>query len=97
MERRQAFQFELKPNGEQQRQMRRSAGSARYVYNKALALTKERYQKKEQLTRLQLDNMLVQWKPQTPWLSAAQALQQAILDLEQPHAVAKDWLGGLSQ
>jgi len=47
MERRQAFQFELMPNGEQQRHMSRSAGCARYVYNKALALMQERYEKKE--------------------------------------------------
>src|SRR5205814_5576992 len=40
MERRQAFRFQLMPNGEQQRQMRRFAGCARYVYNKALALKK---------------------------------------------------------
>ncbi|PYU81728.1 MAG: hypothetical protein DMG51_14360, partial [Acidobacteria bacterium] len=50
MERRQAFRFQLMPNGEQQRQMRRFAGCARYVYNKALALKKERYEKKEQPT-----------------------------------------------
>ncbi len=88
MERRQAFQFELLPNGEQQRQMSRSAGCARYVYNKALALKKERYQKKEKLTRFQLDKMLVQWKQETPWLSEApgHALQQAILDLDRAYS-----------
>src|SRR6266478_2817844 len=48
--RRQAFQFELLPNGEQQRQMSRSPGCAPYVYHKALALKQERYQKKEKLT-----------------------------------------------
>src|SRR6266699_5090188 len=71
MERRQAFQFQLMPNGEQQRQMRRFAGCARYVYNKALALKKERYEKKEQLTRFQLDKLLVRWKQETPWLREA--------------------------
>jgi putative transposase len=87
MERRQAFQFELMPNGEQQRQMSRSAGCARYVYNKALALKKERYEKKEKLTRFQLDKMLVEWKRETPWLSEApsHALQQAILDLDRAY------------
>lgn len=87
MERRQAFQFELLPNGEQQRQMSRSAGCARYVYNKALALKKERYLKKEKLTRFQLDKMLVEWKRETPWLSEApsHALQQAILDLDRAY------------
>jgi hypothetical protein len=42
--------------------MGRFAGSVRLVYRKALALKKERYEKKEKLTRFQLDNMLVQWK-----------------------------------
>jgi hypothetical protein len=41
MERRQAFKFELMPNAEQRRQMRRFAGCARYVDNKALAFKKE--------------------------------------------------------
>ena len=35
MVRLQAFKYELKPNGEQQRQMRRFAGSCRFVYNHA--------------------------------------------------------------
>ena len=38
MERLQAFRYELRPNGEQQRTMRRFAGSCRFVFNKALAL-----------------------------------------------------------
>ena len=36
----QAFQYELRPNGEQQRQMCRFAGSCRFVFNRALALQK---------------------------------------------------------
>jgi len=35
------------PNGQQEQQMRRFAGSCRFVYNKALALQKERYQRGE--------------------------------------------------
>src|SRR3990170_7429249 len=46
MKRLQAFRFELMPNGEQQRNMRRFAGSCRFVYNKALALQKENYDAK---------------------------------------------------
>jgi transposase len=38
MQRLQAFKYELMPNGETQRQLRRFAGSCRFVYNKALAL-----------------------------------------------------------
>ena len=37
MKRLQAYKFELMPNGEQIRAMRRFAGSCRFVYNKALA------------------------------------------------------------
>lgn len=47
MQRLQAFKFELMPNGEQQRDMRRFAGSCRFVFNKALALQKERYEQGE--------------------------------------------------
>jgi putative transposase len=65
MERWQAFQFALMPNAEQRQQMSRFAGCARYVYNKALALKKERYEKKEKVSRFQLDKMLVEWKQET--------------------------------
>ncbi len=44
MERLQAFKYELMPNGDQQRDMRRFAGSCRFVYNKALALQKEKHE-----------------------------------------------------
>ncbi|MBU6993466.1 MAG: helix-turn-helix domain-containing protein [Ferrovum myxofaciens] len=36
MKRLQAFKYELQPNGEQARSMRRFAGSCRFVFNKAL-------------------------------------------------------------
>jgi putative transposase len=48
MERIQAFKYELRPDGQQERQMRRFAGSCRFVYNKALALQKERYEQGEE-------------------------------------------------
>ena len=35
MKRLQGYKYELRPNGEQQRLMRRFAGSCRFVYNKA--------------------------------------------------------------
>jgi putative transposase len=38
MKRLQAYKYELQPNGEQQRPMRRFAGSCRFVFNKALAM-----------------------------------------------------------
>jgi putative transposase len=45
MQRLQAFKYELMPNGQQHRQMRRFAGSCRFVFNKALALQKARYER----------------------------------------------------
>jgi putative transposase len=39
----QTFIFERMPNGEQQRNMRRFAGSCRFVYNKALAIQKAHF------------------------------------------------------
>ena len=47
MQRLQAFKYELIPDGQQARQMRRFAGSCRFVFNKALALQKERYEQGE--------------------------------------------------
>ncbi len=44
MQRLQAYKYELMPTGEQQRDMRRFAGSCRFVFNKALALQKEHYE-----------------------------------------------------
>ena len=43
MLRKQAYKFEVMPNGEQVRNLRQFAGSCRFVYNKALALNTERY------------------------------------------------------
>ena len=43
MQRLQGFKYALMPNGEQARNMRRFAGSCRFVFNKALALQKENH------------------------------------------------------
>lgn len=43
MQRLQDDRFELKPNGGQQRFMRRLVGSCRFVFNKALALQQDRH------------------------------------------------------
>ena len=47
MKRLQAYKYELQPNGQQQRDMRRFAGSCRFVFNKALALQSARYEQGE--------------------------------------------------
>ena len=85
----QAFQFEGMPNGEQLRNLRQFAGSCRFVYNKALALNRERYEKKEQrLGYAKLCALLPHWKLEHPFLSdvPAQALQQALKNLERAYA-----------
>ena len=90
MERLQAFKYELMPNGEQQRQMRRFAGSCRFVFNKALALQQERHTAGEKkLGYASLCKSLTEWKTQAEmlWLSEtpSQALQQALKNLERAY------------
>ncbi|RFD29642.1 cytosine methyltransferase [Pseudomonas sp. GL93] len=91
MKRLQAFKYELMPDGGQERQMRRFSGSCRFVFNKALALQKERYERGEKkLGYAGLCKQLVEWKhhPETHWLSGtpSQALQQTLKDLERSYA-----------
>ena len=74
MQRLQAFKFELRPNGEQHRQMRRFAGSCRFVFNRALALQKARYAAGEnKLSYVDIARVLTVWKqsPETAWLAQA--------------------------
>ena len=89
MQRLQAFKFELMPDGEQQRAMRRFAGSCRAVYNKALALQKSLYEQGEKkLGYAGLCERLTDWKSEFVWLSESpsQALQQALKDMERAYA-----------
>jgi putative transposase len=90
LKRLQAFKYELMPTGDQQRQMRRFAGSCRFVFNKALALQKERHEQGEKkLGYAALCRRLTEWKAQqeTLWLSdtPGQALQQALKNLERAY------------
>jgi putative transposase len=90
MQRLQAFKYELMPTGEQQRQMRRFVGSCRFVFNKALALQKERYERGEKkLGYAGLCKELTAWRngAQTPWLADAPVhpLQQTLKDLERAY------------
>src|SRR5215472_6917730 len=89
MLRRQGYKFEARPNGEQLRNLQRFAGACRFVYNKALALNKEQYEKKEKKEKKRLGYadlcaLLPGWKTEFAWLSdvLAQALQQSLKDLE---------------
>src|SRR6266566_5722133 len=84
MLRRQTYRFELRPSGQQLRNLRQFAGSCRFVYNKALALNTARYNKKEKrLGYAGLCALLPNWKKEHPFLSEvpAQALQ-ALKNLE---------------
>jgi putative transposase len=79
------------PTGEQQRIMRRCAGSCRFVFNRALALQKERYERGEKkLGYAGLCKELTGWRngSETPWLADAPVhpLQQALKDLERAYA-----------
>jgi putative transposase len=85
MERLQAYKFELRPDGAQRRLMRRFAGSCRYVYNRALALQKWRYERGEKkLGYAALCKELTAWRSEVMWLRAAhsQILQHSLKDLE---------------
>jgi len=64
MQRLQAYKYELMPDGQQKRLMSCFAGSCRFVYNKALALQKERYatDKNTKFSYTKLANLLPVWK-----------------------------------
>ena len=86
MKRLQAYQFLIKPNGEQQRAMRRIAGSCRYVWNKALALQIANHEAGEKfITHFAMCKWLPVWKnePETVWLkeTPSQLYQVVLKDL----------------
>ena len=90
MQRLQAFKFELMPDGEQQRDMRRFAGSCRFVYNKALAMQKENHEAGNKfIGYVPMAANLPIWKREVgqEWLKDApsQALQHALKDLEKAY------------
>ena len=97
MQRLQALKYAFMPTGEQQRQMRRFAGSCRFVFNKALALQKDRYERgEEQLGYAGLCQELTARRNgaslpsgrTAPWLADAPVhpLQQALKDLERAYS-----------
>ncbi|HIK26235.1 MAG: helix-turn-helix domain-containing protein [Thermosynechococcus sp. Uc] len=91
MRRIQAFKYELMPNGQQERQMRRFTGSCRFVDNKALALQKERYKPGQPtLGYAGLCQLLTAWRhsTDTKWLSEAPVHppQQSLKDFERAYA-----------
>ena len=90
MQRLQAFQYELRPNGQQERQIRRFAGSCRFVYNKALALQKANCEAGGKfIGYVAMAKYLTDWRngPETPWLKQAPVhpLQHALKDLDRAY------------
>src|ERR1700676_2948461 len=90
MQRLKAYKFEILPNGEQQRFMHRFAGSCRFVFNKALALQQERYERGEKkLSYAGMCQLLTQLSDRTETHGLADApthpLQQALKDLERAY------------
>ncbi len=90
MKRLQAFKFQLMPTGAQQCDMRRFAGSCRFVYNKALALQKENFEAgNKYISYVSMASNLPSWKrsPKFSWLKDApsQALQHALKDLDKAY------------
>ncbi|EHF4937016.1 IS200/IS605 family element transposase accessory protein TnpB [Enterobacter hormaechei] len=91
MKRLQAFKYELMPDGQQERKICRFAGSCRFVYNKALALQKDRHEQGEKkLGYAGLCKMLTDWRnsAETAWLADAPVhpLQQTLKDLERAYS-----------
>ena len=78
------------PDGGQERDMRRFAGSCRFVYNKALALQKANHEAGEKFVGyVAMAKHLTAWRngPDTPWLKDAPChpLQHALKDLEKAY------------
>ncbi|QTR44489.1 transposase [Thiothrix litoralis] len=90
MQRLQAFKYELMPNGETQRQLRRFAGSCRFVYNRALALQQANHEAGEKfIGYVAMAKHLTAWRNgvETPWLKDAPVhpLQHALKDLDKAY------------
>ncbi|MDL4915527.1 MAG: transposase [Enterobacterales bacterium endosymbiont of Blomia tropicalis] len=90
MQRLQAFKYELRTDDQQERQMRRFAGSCRFVFNRALALQKERHERGEKkLGYAGMCRLLTGWRnsAETEWLGDAPVhpLQQTLKDLERAY------------
>lgn len=86
MMRLQAYKFRIEPNGEQQRAMRRIAGSCRFVWNKALALQIANHEAGEKfINHFAMCKWLPVWKkePETLWLkeTPSQLYQVVLKDL----------------
>ncbi|MCU0021227.1 RNA-guided endonuclease InsQ/TnpB family protein [Escherichia coli] len=85
-----SFKFRLRPDGQQEREMRRFAGACRFVFNRALALQNENHEAgNKYIPYGKMASWLVEWKKatETQWLkdSPSQPLQQSLKDLERAY------------
>jgi len=90
MKRLQAFKYELQPDGEQECNMRKFAGSCRFVFNKALALQKENHEAGNKfIGYVSMAKQLTGWRngTETPWLKEVpcHSLQHSLKDLERAY------------
>lgn len=90
MLKRQAFKFQLRPNGQQKRDMQCFAGACRFVFNRALAFQNEnREAGNKYIPYTKMTSWLIEWKsvPGTAWLkeTPSQPLQQSLKDLERSY------------
>ena len=86
----QAFKYELQPDGEQERDMRKFSGACRFVFNKALALQKENHEIGNPfISYVTMAKQLTEWRnsSETPWLKEAPChpLQHALKDLDRAY------------
>ena len=82
---RKAFKYRLKTKPEQEPLLRQLAGSCRFVWNKALALQKDRLDQGERcLSYAQMTALLPEWKTEFPFLKEvhSQPLQQTLKNLD---------------
>src|SRR5690349_11576409 len=82
-----AYKYRIYPNKSQEELLAKTFGCCRYVYNRALAIKTELYQKdKKGISVFELINKMVEWKgaKETAWLKEvnSQALQMSLRNLD---------------
>lgn len=86
----QAYKYQIKTNCTQERQLRRFAGSCRFIFNKALALQRaNREAGNKYIGYVAMAKLLTEWRhtPGTEWLSESpiHPLQHTLKDLERAY------------
>ena len=80
-----AYKFQLKPNSHQTKKMAQFAGCNRLIWNKALALQKEKLETDKKIYKYtELAEMLVEWKKEQKFLNEthSQTYQQTLKSLD---------------